>query len=278
MCIREKVAERRVAAGAGSPGGAPTTRSIEGCCSSQRASSWKGLIGSMPSQTTWPGATAATASTTVSSAPRIARKLPSRRISIGAPCPSFWAARRMRRLVDPLDRRAAARLAHHAGVDHAVHRHVVNKDRFAKHLGGEIDPRRAAADDPMLAGLLDRRPAAGMAREIDRRRRATNNPGRSLRRGGISRRRAPPGRRAHSRTPQRRGRETGHAPRRKRGAARRRRIGSTGCPRCSLRWASDRYRRSAAGGARARHRAPRRRSAASRSGRPGRSRPCRSQP
>src|SRR5690348_18044818 len=40
------------------------------------------------------------------------------------------------------------------------------------------------------------------------------------------------------------GRETTRAPRRKPRAMRRRRIGSTGCPRCSLHWVSGRCRRS----------------------------------
>ena len=71
------------------------------------------------------------------------------------------------RLVDGSDRRAAARLAHHAGMHHALHHHVVDKNRRAEHLGGEIDARRAPADDLMFARQLDRRPAAGMAREID---------------------------------------------------------------------------------------------------------------
>ena len=43
----------------------------------------------------------------------------------------------------------------------------MDKHRFAEHLGGEIDARRALADQMVLARRLDRRPAAGMAREID---------------------------------------------------------------------------------------------------------------
>ena len=146
MCIRVKVASRRVPPGAGSAGGAPTSRSSEGCCNSQRASSWNGLIGSTPSQATCAGATAATASTTVSSAPRIATKLPSRTISIG---PFGGAADRG--LVDRRDRRAAARLAHDAGMHHAVERHVVDESRLAEHFGGEIDARRVLPDDAVFA-------------------------------------------------------------------------------------------------------------------------------
>jgi len=43
-----------------------------------------------------------------------------------------------RGLVDRLDGRAAARLAHHAGMDHAVHRHVVDKDRLAEYRDGHL--------------------------------------------------------------------------------------------------------------------------------------------
>ena len=48
---------------------------------------------------------------------------------------------------------------------HAVQSHIVNKGRLAEHLAGEIDPRRVAPDDPVLAGrLAGARPVASAAR------------------------------------------------------------------------------------------------------------------
>ena len=114
----------------------PTIRSTEGCCNSQRASSCDGLIGSMPSQVTWPGATAAAASTAVSSAPRIAMKLPWRMISIGP-----LAARRIAASSMVADPAATARLAHDARMHHAVEHHVVDENRLAEDFVGEVDAR-----------------------------------------------------------------------------------------------------------------------------------------
>ena len=49
---------------------------------------------------------------------------------------------------------------------HPVEHHVVGKDRFAEHLGRQIDARRVAADDAIVAHALGRRPPSGLAAEI----------------------------------------------------------------------------------------------------------------
>ena len=70
-----------------------------------------------------------------------------------------------RGFVDRDDRCAPPRLPDHACMQHAVERHVVNEGLLAEHFGGEIDPRRAAADQTVGGGfLVAARPVAGTAR------------------------------------------------------------------------------------------------------------------
>ena len=71
-------------------------------------------------------------------------------------------------LVDRADRRAAARLAHNARMQHAVERHIVQEGGTAEHLVGEIGPRQVLPDHAMLARLFDRRASGRLALEIDR--------------------------------------------------------------------------------------------------------------
>ena len=124
------------------------------------------------------------------------------------------------------------------GVHHAGQRHVVHKGRLAKYLGREVDARRVAADDAVFAGRLDRCRAGGRPSEIDRaRQRPVILSGRLAATGNraVAHREVAAG----LSEPPRRGRGTLRAPRRRPGAARRRRTGSTGCRRCSPRSGSE---------------------------------------
>src|SRR5438067_11057189 len=73
-----------------------------------------------------------------------------------------------RRLVDRADRRAAARLAHNARMQHAVERHIVQEGGTAEHLVREIGPRQVLPDHAMLARLFDRRAYVWLWLELDR--------------------------------------------------------------------------------------------------------------
>src|SRR5439155_20364218 len=72
-----------------------------------------------------------------------------------------------RRLVEACDHRTAARLAHDAGMHHAVENHVVSESGSAEHLGGEINTRRVSPDDVIVAHAPGSRLTGGIAPEID---------------------------------------------------------------------------------------------------------------
>ena len=241
MCIRVKVASRRVAPGAGSAGGAPTSRSSEGCCNSQRASSWNGLSGSTPSQ---------------AHMRRRDRRDGFDDRLVGADDRDEIA------VADDLDRgpwrrggsrprRSTAIVAPGRGWRTTractMPSSVMSWTNAASPNTFAARSTRAAFCPTTVysAAFLIARAAGGVAARDRPRRPATSNPARSARRDRGSRRRAPPDRRARTRTPRRHGRETAPAPRRRPAAARRRRTGSTGCRRYSPRSGSARCRRSA---------------------------------
>ena len=61
--------------------------------------------------------------------------------------------------------RAAARLAQHARVEHALRREIV-QERRAGELLRQVEARKTAADDTVFGGMLDRRVPGCVAREI----------------------------------------------------------------------------------------------------------------
>ena len=87
-------------------------------------------------------------------------------------------------LIDMLDHRTAARLAHNARMQHAVEHQIVHENRLAEHFAGEIDARRIVADNAIAVRIFGWRVASRWATEIDRARRAPSNRGRWARRDG----------------------------------------------------------------------------------------------
>ena len=70
-------------------------------------------------------------------------------------------------VIDSRYRGVAAGLAHDSCMHHPFQSHVVDKDGFAEHLCGEVDPRCAPPDDTIIADALGQRVTGGISPEID---------------------------------------------------------------------------------------------------------------